>query len=124
MVISSFYSVFTTTRIELYMKMLEGRDGLKIVHHFENEMFDYYVMKDQSGNSTDLIQFKNRKDVKEGFYAIRINVNDFDEMKAALEKVGYSLKEDENVETESFKLGFLVSATGAPNILLFEHKEH
>ena len=62
MVISSFYSVFTTTRIELYMKMLEGRDGLKIVHHFENEMFDYYVMKDQSGNSTDLIQFKNRKD--------------------------------------------------------------
>ena len=123
MVISSFYSVFTTTRIELYMKMLEGRDGLKIVHHFENETFDYYVMKDQSGNSTDLIQFKN-KEVKEGFYAIRINVNDFDEMKAALEKVGYTLEEDKNVETESFKLGFLVSATGAPNILLFEHKDH
>lgn len=123
MVISSFYSVFTTTRIQLYMKMLEGRDGLKIVHHFENDEFDYYVMKDQSGNSTDLIQFKN-KEVKEGFYAIRINVNDFDEMKAALEKVGYTLEEDKNVETESFKLGFLVSATGAPNILLFEHKEH
>ncbi len=105
------------------MKMLEGRDGLKIVHHFENDQFDYYVMKDQSGNSTDLIQFKN-KEVKEGFYAIRINVNDFDEMKSALEKVGYTLKEDENVETESFKLGFLVSATGAPSILLFEHKEH
>ncbi len=123
MVISSFYSVFTTTRIQLYMKMLEGKAGLKIVHHFENDEFDYYVMKDSVGNSTDLIQFKNKK-VKEGFYAIRINVNDFDEMVSALQKVGYSLKDDETVETDSFKLGFLVSATGAPNILLFEHKEH
>ena len=95
MVISSFYSVFTTTRIQLYMKMLEGRAGLKIEHHFENDEFDYYVMKDNAGNSTDLIQFKN-KEVKEGFYAIRINVNDFAEMVDALQKVGYVLKENED----------------------------
>lgn len=123
MVISSFYSVFTTTRIQLYMKMLEGRAGLKIEHHFENDEFDYYVMKDNAGNSTDLIQFKN-KEVKEGFYAIRINVNDFAEMVDALQKVGYVLKEDEIKETEAFKIGLLDSATEAPNILLFEHKQH
>ncbi len=123
MVISSFYSVFTTTRIQMYMKMLEGRDGLSIKHHFENDEFDYYVMKDSAGNSTDLIQFKN-KDVKEGFYAIRINVNDFAEMVDALQKVGYAIKEDEIKDTETFKVGLLVSSTGAPNILLFEHKNH
>ena len=121
MVISSCYSVFSTNRISTYLKMLEGREGLKIAHHFENEVFDYYVMKDACGNSTDLIQFKN-EDVKEGFYAMRINVNDFKTMQSALEKIGYSLQ-GEVRETPFSWFGLFVSANGAPNILLYEHKE-
>ncbi len=121
MIITSFYSVFTTNRISTYLKMLEGRDGLKIAHHFSNDEFDYYVMKDSCGNTTDLIEFKN-KEVKEGFYAIRINVNSFEEMQAALQQVGYSLQ-DGVKEMNGNKYGLLVSATGAPNIFLFEHNK-
>ena len=121
MVITSFYSVFATKHAEEFSKMLGAEEGLKICHQFANDDFEYYVMKDSCGNTTDLIDFK-KKEVKSGFFAIRINVTDFDAMQNALLQVGY--KQEGNLyETASHKQGFFVSSVGGPSIVLFEHKK-
>lgn len=78
-------------------------------------------MEDASGNATDFIQFKNRE-VKEGFFAFRVNVNNFDRMKLILTENGYA-QSGESIETGSTQYAMFVSSCGEPSVMLFYHKK-
>jgi len=120
MIITSLYSVFVTNQMDELLSRFEKTGSLRIKHHFETDAFDYYVMNDSSGNASDFIQFKN-DDQGERFYALRMNVNDFDRMQEILLSKGYALK-GEIQETEHNRHAVFISAT-EPNVILFQHKK-
>ena len=121
MVVSSMYSVFSTNRMDALLEQFEKIGALSLKHHLKNDAFDYYIMEDASGNSTDFIQFKN-KEVKEGFFAFRMNVNNYDRMEMLLTERGYA-QSGSLIETDTAKYAHFVSADGEPDVMLFYHKK-
>ena len=121
MVVSSMYSVFSTNRMDVLLKKFEKYGALSLKHHLKNDVFDYYIMEDASGNCTDFIQFKN-KEVKEGFFALRMNVNNYDRMEMLLTESGYT-QSGKVIETDTAKYAHFVSAGDEPDIMLFHHKK-
>lgn len=121
MIVSSMYSVFSTNDMDAMLKQFEKTDALALDHHLKNDSFDYYIMKDASGNHTDFIQFKN-KTVDPGFFAFRMNVNNYDRMELILSEGGYT-RDGEVIETNSAKYARFVSTKGEPDIMLFYHKK-
>jgi len=120
MIITSLYSVFVTNQMDELLRRFEKTGSLRIKHHFETAAFDYYVMNDSCGNASDFIQFKN-EDQGEHFYALRMNVNDFDKMADMLISKGYVLK-GQIQENEHNRHAIFLSTT-EPNVILFQHKK-
>lgn len=121
MIVSSMYSVFSTNKMDVLLEKFDKIGALTLKHHLENDVFDYYIMEDASGNSTDYIQFKN-KEAKEGFFAYRMNVNNYDRMEMLLTEDGYKQSGDV-IETDTAKYALFVSTNGEPDIMLFYHKK-
>jgi len=121
MVVSSFYTVFVTANMEKMLKRFSKTGSLKVQHHFETKEFDYYVMSDNSGNNTDFIQFKNIE-MKDGFYAVRMNTDNFEQMAAILYDNEFEI-EGKIEDNQHVKLAKFVSKNNEPSILLFEHKK-
>ena len=85
--VSSCYPVFAGKNPERGIEVLTKSFNLQVAHHFKSELMEYYVLKDANGNHMDLMRHNMVDDL--GFFGMRLNVDDFDEMVAFLKAQGY-----------------------------------
>lgn len=79
--------MFSTNNLKEQVKVWSENFQLTVEHHFEAPYMEYYVLKDVNGNHVSLM--KHEKIEKEGFFGMRVNVDDYDKMVDSLKKQGY-----------------------------------
>ena len=85
--VSSCYPVFAGKNPEKGIEVLTKSFNLEVAHHFNSEIMEYYVLKDANGNHMDLMRHNMVEDL--GFFGMRLNVDNFDEMVDFLKTQGY-----------------------------------
>ena len=85
--VSSCYPVFAGKNPERGIEILTKSFNLVVDHHFKSEIMEYYVLKDANGNHMDLMRHNMVEDL--GFFGMRLNVDNFDEMVDFLKAQGY-----------------------------------
>ena len=85
--VSSCYPVFAGSNPERGVEILTKSFNLEVAHHFTSEFMEYYVLKDANGNHMDLMRHNKVDDL--GFFGMRLNVDNFDEMVGFLKAQGY-----------------------------------
>ena len=85
--VSSYYPVFAGQNPEIEVKSLTENFQMKVAHHFSSEFVEYYVLKDANGNHVDVMSHNMIKE--QGFFGMRVNVDDFDAMVDLLKSQGY-----------------------------------
>ena len=85
--VSSCYPVFAGKNPELGVEVLKKSFNLNVAHHFNSEFMEYYVLVDANGNHMDLMRHNAVEDL--GFFGMRLNVDNFDEMVDFLKGQGY-----------------------------------
>jgi len=118
---TAYYSVFSANTIEQMLDHLVKNQDMTIAHHLDNDEADYYVLKDASGNSTDIFHSKNNH-IQEGFFGIRMNVDDFAAASKHLEGNGYTPLFPP-VDSKSNIFCIYMSGNERFNVILFQHKK-
>lgn len=76
MKITSYYPQYVADNFDKMLKEYTEYLGFEIRHKQETENFKLYVLKHPCGHKVDLIE---SADLKPGFYAIRMNVDNLEE---------------------------------------------
>lgn len=122
---TAYYSVFSAATVDglnTIREHLVKNQSLTVAHHFTSEALDYYVLKDASGNSTDLFCLKQIP-LSNGFFGLRMNVDDFAAAQKHLLDQGYEMMYPAE-ETPSAISAVFKGNGEKQNIVLFQHKHH
>jgi len=124
---TSCYSVFYFSSLETLEKVKSfyiDNGIMEQAHHKVDEGFsNYYVLKDNSGNATDIFT-SDKFSMKDGFFGLRVNVDNFDEKAEELMKEGYKAA-FEPIDTDSSSFCIFLAPEGKyiPNVVVFSHNK-
>ncbi len=90
--ITAYYPVIFTKDIDSALKSYTEDLGFTKLHSFENDIHTFYVLE-LNGSRVDIFTSDNEifKDASEGFFAMRVNVRDFDEGLNYYQEQGYKI---------------------------------
>ena len=97
MKITTFNPLYTTNNIDDSLARW-GKIGFKEKHLIELPDYQDYILENEAGNRIDMVQTDLAR--YEDLFALRMNVDDFEEGKAFLKSLGF------NEESETFKATF------------------
>ena len=123
MKVTSYYPIFYAKDIEKELKHYQKDFGFELMHHPEAEGLELYVLGVGDGTRINLVHSDNMDagGAEDGFYGMRVNVDDFDEGIAYFENQGCE-KVTSVIETESFKAIRLKKSNGE-YVIIFYHKK-
>ncbi len=122
MKITDCYPVFYTNDIEAQIKCISEDFGFEVKHRPQIKFLDYAIMENGKNRRIDIVCSHFPADhFKEGYFGMRVNVDDFDEGLSYFEEKGYSLfGEPHEVETS---ITGLLTREGGAYVILFHHKK-
>ena len=123
MKVTSYYPIFYANDIESEVKRYQEDFGFEVMHHPKAEGLDLYVLGVGDGTRINLVHLDttDANGAEDGFYGMRVNVDNFDEGVVYFEGQGYE-KATSVIETESFKAMRLKKSNGH-YVVVFYHKK-
>ncbi len=121
MKVTDYYPIFYANDVEAEVKRYTETLGFSVKHRPAIEYLDYVVLENDKGRRVDIVCSHFPSDsFKEGFLAMRVNVDDFDEGVSFFESQGYEMFGTSH-ETGSSVCAMLVKGDGS-RLVLFRHK--
>lgn len=122
MKVSDYYPIFYTNDIEKEIKNYEQNFGFKLIHRPKIEFLEYAVLENENKRRIDLVCSHFPADsFKEGFLAMRANVDEFDEALEWFASQGYILFGSKHETTSSITA--LLKKDNGSMIVAFHHKK-
>ena len=120
--ITDCYPVFYTNDIDVGIKSFREDFGFEVKHRLQIKFLDYVIMENEKNRRIDFVCSHFPADhFKEGYFGMRVNVDDFDAGLSCFEEKGYTLFGEPH-EVETAITGLLIKEGGA-YVILFYHKK-